>query len=248
MPGSHGLRIALAFSFFVSCSAYAEARSPDKNSPPSKEVRVLFIGNSFTYVNDLPGMLDELSRSPGSPRVIRSEAVTYPGAWLLVHWRQQRAVEEIRKRKWDFVVLQEQSALPVEDRATMYEYARLFDKEIKKAGATTMLFLTWAYRDQPEMQQGLDRAYFGLASEIHARVAPVGPAWKIALEATPALALHAEDGSHPTPLGTYLAACVFYRAILSTDQPCPTRKDSQISRNDVDRVRAAVSKAAASQR
>ena len=242
MRGSLLLQTAVALGFVVCFSAHAQ--SP-RSSPP-KELSVLFIGNSFTYVNDLPGMVEKLSRSPSSPAVIRTQAVTYPGAWLLVHWRQGRAIEHIRKRKWDFVVLQEQSALPIEDRAAMYEYARRFDDEIRKTGARTVLFLTWAYRDRPEMQAGLDRAYFDLAKQIHARVAPVGPAWKIALDDHPALSLHAEDGSHPNVLGTYLAACVFYRAILSTDRPCPAQQNAPFSGDDAERVRAAASKVAAS--
>jgi hypothetical protein len=77
-------------------------------------------------------------------------------------------------------------------------------------GAQTVLYMTWARQHFPEMQAGLARVYTVLAQKIGARVAPVGLAWEAVLLADPSTALYDEDKSHPTPLGSYLAACVFY--------------------------------------
>ncbi len=63
------------------------------------------------------------------------------------------------------------------------------------------------------MQRVLDHAYTSIAQELGALLAPVGPAWQRALHENAQLHLHQPDGSHPTPLGTYVAACVFYSAI-----------------------------------
>lgn len=228
----------------LSLVASAENQSRERKGASPDGVTVLFIGNSFTFVNDLPRMLTELSRSSAGLR-IRAETVTYPGASLRVHWNQGRALQAIRRQKWDFVVLQEQSTAPIDDRAGMYEYARQFDAEIRKTGATTIFFVTWAYRDRPQMQAELNRAYIDLSNELHARIAPVGPAWQIALERAPALVLHAQDGSHPTATGTYLAACVFYQVILNTHQPCPALRRGRMSPRDVDDVRATAAAATA---
>ena len=64
------------------------------------------------------------------------------------------------------------------------------------------------------MQEGLNQAYFSLAKALQADVAPVGTAWQWALREDPALELYMRDGSHPSPDGTYLAACVFYATLL----------------------------------
>jgi len=104
--------------------------------------------------------------------------------------------------------------LPVVNPEMMYADARILDAEIRKQGATTVFFLTWARQNKPEMQKGLNDAYFTIAKELGARVAPVGIAWQRALAADPKLVLHQADQSHPNPKGSYLAACVFDGTLL----------------------------------
>ena len=176
-------------------------------------LRVLFIGNSYIYVNDLPSVLAELVQASHELRPIETKTVAAPAATLQTHWDKGEALNAIRQTRWDFVVLQEQSVLPTVDPERMARYARLFDAEIKKSGARTILFLTWAREGKREMQQALDTAYTSLARELGALLAPVGPAWQRVLTESPRLRLHQQDGSHPTSLGTYVAACVFYAVI-----------------------------------
>ena len=211
--------------------------------PSSKPLRVLFIGNSYTYGNSLPVMLATLATSPGSPRQIQTDMVAVSSATLQQTWEQGTAKKAIQEGKWDFVVLQEYSLLPAQDPERMYKYARQFDAEIKKNGAKTVLFLTWARRGQPEMQLSLDRAYYTLAKELDALVAPVGPAWQLALGLSPTIALHMDDGSHPTPTGTYLTACVFYLVMLGNQHSCPTIERAEIAQEDAAIARTAASRA-----
>jgi hypothetical protein len=216
----------LAVLIFAGCAS----------APPQRSVsdfEVLFIGNSYTYYNGLPTMLAELTTAAGSPRQIHTKAVTIPAATLQLLWEGGTAKEAIQERKWDFVVLQERRDLPARDPERMYTYARRFDAEIKKNGARTILFLTWAQRGRPEMQLLLNQAYFSLAKELDARVAPVGPAWQVALELAPGIRLHMPDGFHPTPTGTYLTACVFYLVMLGNQQQCPPIERFGIWQDDV---------------
>jgi hypothetical protein len=103
----------------------------------------------------------------------------------------------------------------------MRTYSRLFDAEIRKSGAKTILFLTWANWDKQEMQSVVNEAYYSIAKELNATVAPVGPAWEAASRLSPNISLYNGDQfSHPTAAGSYLAACVIYLVI--TNQPaCP---------------------------
>jgi len=145
------------------------------------------------------------------------------GATLKRLWEEGQAVAAIKRSGWDYVVLQEQSTLgfapmvnglpTIADPKVFQEYARLFDAEIKKTGAQTVFYLTWARQNAPETQAQLSAAYQAIANELKAKLAPVGLAWAAALEQNPGLALHREDKSHPTPAGTYLAACVFYATL-----------------------------------
>lgn len=174
-------------------------------------LRVLFIGNSFTYMNDLPRLTAQLAASANPSRTLETEFVGEGGADLQRHWEVGRALEAIRKGKWDYVILQTRGSMSPES-----DYARLFDTEIKKAGARTLFFLTWARRDAPQDLLPLARAFASVAGELKAQIAPVGIAWLHALQENPKFVLHYDDGSHPGPAGSYLAACVFYAFLYSS--------------------------------
>ena len=178
----------------------------------SKPVRVLFIGNSYTYVNDLPAMLAALAKA-GGQRPLEHERETPGGCSFEKHWKDGKAAKKIAAGGWDYVVLQEQSLRPLTNRPLMFEYAAKLDAEVRKQNAKTLLYQTWSRQDAPEKQDELSRAYVELGKELKAAVVPVGSAWQAALKADPALALHGPDKSHPSKAGTYLAACVFYAVI-----------------------------------
>jgi hypothetical protein len=153
------------------------------------------------------------------------------GGWRLSdHVGSTETVNLLDSTKWDFVVLQEQSQIPSVEPARsreMYPAARELVHKIKDIGATPIFFITWAHRDGwPEngmsnyesMQDQINNGYSGIAQELNAASAPVGPAWLTAAKEHPELNLWQEDGSHPTEQGTYLAACVFY-AVIFHDSP-----------------------------
>jgi hypothetical protein len=121
------------------------------------------------------------------------------------------------------VVLQEQSTLAVNDvvdgearvssDAAFRPFADKWAAEVRKAGATPIFYLTWARKRRPQDQGGLNAAYTNAAKAGGARVAPVGMAWAEVRRDHPAIELFAADGSHPSPAGSYLAACTFLAAI-----------------------------------
>jgi hypothetical protein len=180
-----------------------------------KPLRVLFIGNSYTYFNGGMGTLvQSLAAAVKGGRPLEYVEVTKGGQTLEGHWNDGKALAQIRKGGWDFVVLQEHSLRPLLDREKMYTYAKKFDAEIRKVGAKTVFFETWARKNRPEMQSGLDLAYTGIAHEVTALVAPAGLAWQTAFKEKPNLSLHIGDFSHPNPAGSYLNACVFYETLF----------------------------------
>jgi hypothetical protein len=180
-----------------------------------KPLRVLFIGNSYTFFNGGMGTLvQSLASAVKDGRRLEYVEVTKGGQTLEGHWAEGKALAEIRKGGWDFVVLQEHSLRPLQDREKMFAYAKRFDAEIRKVGARTVFYETWARKNRPEMQTLLDQAYGGIAKEVAAVVAPAGLAWQAALKVRPELSLHIADLSHPTPAGSYLNACVFYETLF----------------------------------
>ncbi|MFN0087031.1 MAG: DUF4886 domain-containing protein [Blastocatellia bacterium] len=182
----------------------------------ANHLRVLFIGNSFTGRNDVPGLIAQLAETRG--KTLEHRLISAGGASLRMHWNKGEARQAIRQGSYDYVVLQEQSTLPVKNAPRMHENIRLFDQEIKAAGAKTALYLTWARQNAPESQQALTRAYEEIGKEIDATVVPTGVAWQTFLRKHSEPVLHDRDQSHPTLAGSYLAACVFF-AVLFGERP-----------------------------
>src|SRR6516225_6967146 len=175
-------------------------------------LKALFIGNSFTARNDLPGLVAQLAAARG--RRLEHRLISAGGASLRTHWNAGVAREAIQGGQYDHVVLQEQSTLPIKNARRMHENVRLFDEAIRAAGARTTLYMTWARRNAPQSQQAITDAYTGIGRELGATVVPVGLAWQTFLGKHDQPVLHDKDQSHPTLAGSYLAACVFLAVLL----------------------------------
>ena len=179
-------------------------------------MNVLFIGNSFTQRNNLPGLIAKMAETRG--KELRHTLISAGGASLRQHWNAGKAPRAIESGGYDRVVLQEQSTLPIKNAARFAENVRLFDPAIKAAGAETVLYLTWARAHAPESQQALTDAYTAIGAELGATVVPAGEAWRRFLAKYREPVLHDKDQSHPALAGSYLAACAFY-AVLFEDSP-----------------------------
>ncbi len=176
-------------------------------------LRVLFIGNSYTSVNDLPSVIARLGESADPPQ--RFDVAQYtPGGQTWEGHDADPAVDALIREGWDFVVLQDQSQQPWWGPPLEAKPALLsLDAKIRAASAQTVLYMTWARQGDNFYQDMLVDSYYVQAGEaVDARVAPVGRAWERALR-DPSMTLHADDGSHPNARGTYLAACVLYATI-----------------------------------
>jgi hypothetical protein len=182
---------------------------------PSKPINLLFIGNSFTQRNNLPALIAELAAAREIN--VQHDLISAGGASLRMHWNGGRATEAIASGRYDYVVLQEQSTLPVKNAKRMAENVRLFDAAIKEAGAKTVLYMTWARQHSPESQELITEAYQSIGDELGAIVVPVGLAWQSFLAKHDQPVLHDRDQSHPTLAGSYLSACVFVTVLLKAN-------------------------------
>ena len=192
-------------------------------------VKVLFIGNSFTFANDLPLTFSQLATKAGKKVLVDNS--TFGGYTLEMHLQNATTIQKIYSQKWDYVVLQEQSQIPsfIPERETMmYPFAVSLDSLIHDNSpcSRTVFFMTWAHKngDQglpvgsdtyEDMQQRLRSGYMTIADSLNAAVAPCGWAWRQLRQNYPSLELYSSDNYHPNENGTYLAACTFYASIFS---------------------------------
>ena len=176
--------------------------------------RILFVGNSLTYVNDLPGIVQALADSAGGDR-LAVETVAGPDMALVDHWNAGTARREIARGGWGLVVLQQGPSSVEANRDSLRIFARRFAAEIAKVGARPALYSVWPTSGR---QQDFPRAiesYTLAASDVSGLLFPVASAWLAAWQRDATLQLYAADGLHPTVAGSYLAALVMYAKILN---------------------------------
>ncbi|WP_344210316.1 hypothetical protein [Kribbella sancticallisti] len=192
-------------------------------------MRILYVGNSFTGRNNLPGLVARLASGRGI--AVEHRLISAGGASLRQHLNAGTALEALADGEYNVVVLQEQSTLPAKNAARMQENVRDFHAAIEAAGARTALYQTWARKNAPETQQTISTAYAGVAAELGATLVPVGMVWERFLQTHDQPVLHDADGSHPALAGSYLAACVFLIALLEED---PVGLDAPVKGLDAD--------------
>ncbi|MCU0227222.1 MAG: hypothetical protein MUF01_06245 [Bryobacterales bacterium] len=215
----------------VLCFATMAVAQPAATDAANKPLRVLFIGNSYTGYSNLPYLLEQVSASQkNGPRIQTGQSLS-GGKTLQWHWTQGQALKAIRQGGWDFVVLQEQSLLgntpkagenPYVNAPAQYEeFAAKFDAEIRKVGARTVLYATWARDGYPEQQRRLDDAFTRVAASLNAVIVPVGLGFTVTRIEAPSVSMHMPDRSHPTMAGSYLATLLFYQCLTGRRVSAP---------------------------
>lgn len=212
----------------------ADPAGPDRGQ--DGELDVLFIGNSLTYANDLPGMLESLFEM-GGQGPISTRSVVAGGVGLPDHWDAGTATETIREGGWDVVVLQ-QGPSATEGRPYLLEYAVLFAEEIEAVGARTALYMVWPAESRYFDFPGVSDSYATAADLVDGLLFPAGEAWLAAWRRDPGLELYGPDRFHPSLEGTYLAALVMYQQLSGrspADLPnaIPTGEDFVFLPDDV---------------
>ena len=195
----------------------------------NKSYSVLFIGNSYTYFNSMPEMFKSMVENEFPDYLVKVGFIGGGGATLKDHWEIGEALQEIKYGRWNYVVLQGQSMLGSDNLADpdspkeFYKYSRKLDAEIKKSGAKTVFFMTWARKNLPQQQKYITKAYETIGKKLEDIVAPVGEAWEKFRELS-AAELYMPGGSHPTITGSYLCALTLFGSIFHTMPKNPPAK------------------------
>ena len=177
-----------------------------------RSMRVLFIGNSYTYFHDMPKVFQIICS--GNGHSVETRMVASAGKSLEWHWYNPETLDAIAEGGWDFTVLQDHSLQAMEDPERLRRSVRRFHSRIEAVGGATVPYMTWARRHIPEMQKAIAEVYRSAAEEVDGLLSPVGLAFERALGTDQSLTLYEEDRSHPTILGTYLTACSLHATLF----------------------------------
>jgi hypothetical protein len=180
------------------------ACSSSVSDPSPGRYRVLFVGNSLTYVNDLPAMVARISASLGAP--LETHSLVAPDYGLEDHWNDGMVARLLQRERWDVVVLQQgPSSLP-ESGANLVDYATRFGTLIRTGGACPAVYMVWSEARYPQLFDAVRDHYREAADSARAQFLPAGEAWRASWRNDSTFAFYSADGLHPTPLGSYVAA------------------------------------------
>ena len=205
--------------FTICCAAWAQ-------QPP---VRVLFIGNSFTFTNDVPSILKNLAQSQGKQVITQANCV--PGESFKGHAQSDSTNKLIRQANYDYVVLQGYSREFTHShdsiaQASLPYVKQLMDSITKYAPqAIPIFYMTWGYKNGTKLPTPFDnfddmntiiqRRYEKLAQRYGCWVAPVGVAWATVYHKNPDINLYGSDDYHPSLAGSYLVACTLHSMLFN---------------------------------
>jgi hypothetical protein len=196
----------------------------------AKPVNILFIGNSLTYTNDLPGIVTEIGVREG--KQIGHKNLLFPDYSLGDHWKDGLAAEEISKGIYDYVIVQQgPSALP-ESQVLLLEYTRRFAGICNDNKTKLLLYMVWPSKSRSFDLDRVINSYTTAAEKTGSLLCPAGLAWKIAWQEDPALPLYGPDNFHPGMAGTVLAAMTIY-AVLENKKDFDFLKYEKCSWKDV---------------
>jgi len=179
-------------------------------------MRILFIGNSHTFMNDMPELAREMIED-ATGQSCEVTMLAYPGKSLRWHMAEEYFSERfnILHGHYDYCVIQEQ-AHPMTDETDTVAFASQIIDLCRKVNTVPVIFETWAEKVKPENQKEMNRRYRSLAENTGALLAPIGEVWSAAiseLPGTPDADLYFHDGEHASAVGDYLIAMVLTKVI-----------------------------------
>lgn len=193
------------------------AQAPSLPAPLSPGHRILFVGNSLTYTNDLPSTVAALALAAGDTLHVTMAAG--PDLALIDHLNgATNAVQLLRDSAWDYVVLQQgPTSTTGICRDSLILWTRMFDPKIRAAHGRPALFMTWPAVASGDVWTNARESFRLAAAAVDGIFLPAGEAWHIALADHPGLPLYGPDGFHPSPMGSLLAALEIYERLSGRD-------------------------------
>lgn len=179
-------------------------------------MRLLFIGNSHTYRNNLPQLVAQKFQNSGEPCTVTMLA--HPGWRLSQHENEPEVLFNIRYGHYDFVILQEH-AHPFDQLDQFYKSVAQISAWIKEAGSVPVLYETWARKSEPGVQDEMNIAHQKAATENNCILARVGENWWSYMKSHPRLEMYDTDGAHASAEGSDFAADVIFKTIRAVPVP-----------------------------
>ncbi|QBA65594.1 SGNH/GDSL hydrolase family protein [Muriicola soli] len=179
---------------------------------PSEPVKVLFVGNSLVYTNNLPDLVQKEALSKGID--MDCEMIAFPNYAIIDHWKDGMVQKLISEKAYDFVILQQGPSSQKEGRRMLIEDGKKYRELCEKYNAQLCYFMVWPSLAYFETFDGVIQNYRDAASINNAIILPVGEVWKDYIEQTKKFDYYGRDQFHPSTLGSTVAAKVIVKHLI----------------------------------
>ena len=185
-----------------------------------KDIKVLFIGNSHTYMNDMPALFSHIYEKTTSHKA-ESVMLAFSGRELEWHLKEYMSLRyNLLYGKYDYCIIQ-QAAHPFPPEENTLNDGKQIIELCKKVNTIPVLYMTWAEKKHPENQQKMIDTYTKLSKETGVLLAPIGIIWKDVQNKYPEIELYYKDGEHASPYGTLLISSSMVKTISGQNPSFP---------------------------
>lgn len=197
---------------------------------PSYDTKILFVGNSLTFFNDMPDMVQQMANNAGKDVLV--DEATVAGIALRHLVNNEMVIEKINSQAWNYVVLQSDDITAFPD---MYDIEidvlnTFADYILSNNSSSEIIYkMVWGLRNGVTVEElngeivyysyeeYMDKIYDGtlyVANQVGLAISPVGWTWKKVRQEHPDIELFGSDNAHPSYNGSYLTAAVHYASIF----------------------------------
>lgn len=182
------------------------------NYQSERDYRILFVGNSLTYTNDLPNLVSAVAAENG--RKISVETIAFPNYSLEDHWNDGKIQTMIASGKYNFVIVQQGPSSQDEGRVMLQDYGAKLAKLCSQHKTKLVFYMVWPAISNYKSFDGVIQNYTDAATHAKAILCPVGKRWKEYIDTTNDYLYYGPDGFHPSLKGSEVAAAIIYKTLF----------------------------------
>lgn len=190
----------------------SDEQDEDPNDAAEGTVRILFVGNSLTYFNDLPELVEVAARAQG--QTVVTEMLAYPNYAILDYWDDGEVQGLIANGNFDFVVIQQGPSSQAFGREVLFSYGKKYSDLCNAHNAKLAFFMVWPSRTYYHTFDGVITNHREAAIATGSILCPVGEVWKNHFDTTGDFSYYGSDGFHPSLKGSQVAAEVIANTLF----------------------------------
>jgi hypothetical protein len=195
--------VALILLFTLSISV--------EQTAPTETINILFVGNSLTYTNNLPQLVEQVGGTHGVK--IKTETIAYPNYALEDHWNDGVIQKRAASKKIDYIVVQQGPSSQADGKAMLLDYGQRIKTLCDEHDTQLVFFMVWPARANAHTFDGVINNYTEAAKKTGSLLCPVGKIWKEHFEKTNDYSYYGLDNFHPSVAGSRVAAVAIFESL-----------------------------------